>query len=107
MADTAKRLVQTGLTTNTETILYTVPGSTTTILRNIRIGNSTATDTAIKASIGGDAFGTRIIPSGFIIPGSSVYDWSGFLVLATAETLRATASIANALTVTVSGVEVA
>lgn len=105
MTDTAKRLGGPALVANSEGTLYTVPGVTTAILRNIHIVNTTATAATIKMSIGADAAGTRILGD-LSIPANSVYDWSCFLVMAAAETLRATGGTNNALTATVSGVEV-
>ena len=105
MADTAKRLYGPAQPGTSSTTLYTVPASTTAILRNIRISNTTATAATITMSIGADAAATRLM-SGVSIAANSVYDWSGFIVLATTETLRALQGTSAALTVTVSGVEV-
>ena len=69
-----------------ETTLYTVPGATTAVIRNIRIVNSTSGSVTVKASIGADAIGTRVIASGFTIPANGDWDWSGFLFLAAADT---------------------
>jgi hypothetical protein len=104
MADTAKRLAgPTSLTASSATI-YTVPGSTTAILRNIRVANTTGVVARLTVSIGADAAGTRIWSS-VAIPANDALDWSGFMVLAAAETLRAYSDTASALTITVSGVE--
>lgn len=105
MADTAKRLGGPDDIPNSEVTLYTVPGATTAIIRNIHIANTTGTAATIKMSIGADAAGTRILGD-LSIPANGTYDWSGFMVLAAAETLRATGGTNNALTATVSGVEV-
>lgn len=105
MADTAKRHAGPLLLTTAEQTLYTVPASTTAIVRGIRIANTSAAAVTVKLSIGADAAGTRLM-SDVPIPANSVYDWSGFLVLATANTLRGQAGTTNVLTITVSGVEV-
>ena len=105
MADTAKRLGGPEAIGTSEETLYTVPGSTTAIIRNIHIANTTTSAAAIKMSIGADAAGTRILGD-LSVPANGTYDWSGFMVLAAGETLRATGGTNNALTVTVSGVEV-
>ena len=105
MTDTAKRLVGPTLLTASEATLYTVPASTTAILRGLRVANNDTTTVNLTMSIGADAAGTRLY-SAFGLTAKSVHDWSGFHVLAAAETLRGYASAANALTVTVSGVEV-
>ena len=85
--------------------LYTVPALTTAIIRNIHIANTTGSAATIKMSIGADAAGTRLLGD-VSIPAAGTYDYDGFMVLAAAETLRATGGTNNALTVTVSGVEV-
>lgn len=105
MTDTAKRIGPSSVA-NTETTLYTVPASTTTIIRSIRVANTTASAATLKMSIGADAAGTRLLPD-LSIPPNSVYLEDGFLaVMTAAETLRATGGTNNALTVTVNGVEV-
>ena len=105
MTDTAKRLAGPDDIPNSATTMYTVPGSTKAIIRNIHIANTTNTAATIKMSIGADAAGTRILGD-LSIPAFGTYDWSGFMVLEAGETLRATGGTNNALTVTVSGVEV-
>lgn len=106
MADTAKRLAgptQPGTSTGT---LYTVPASTTTILRNIHVANNTAAAVTFTLAIGTAATAANRLYDAVSIPANSTLDWSGFLVLAAAETLQALASAGTSLTVTVSGVEV-
>lgn len=105
MTDTAKRLGGPDDIPNSEVTLYTVPALTTGIVRHIGICNTTGSAATIKMSIGADAAATRIL-SDLSIAANSYFDWTGFLVLAAAETLRATGGTNNALTVTVSGVEV-
>jgi hypothetical protein len=105
MSDTAVRLAGPTLLTGTEATLYTVPADTTAILRHIRLANSTATAATVRLSIGAYAAGTALLGD-VSIPANGTYDWSGFAVLAAAETLRGSAGTTNALAVTVSGVEV-
>ena len=105
MTDTAKRLAGPVLLTGSEATLYTVPASTTAILRGLRVVNNDTATVNLTLSIGADAAGTRLY-SAFGLTAKSVHDWSGFMVLAAAETLRGFASATNVLTVTVSGVEV-
>ncbi len=104
MADTLKRLVGPAALANTSTTVYTVPALTTTVVRNIRVVNTTSGTVTFTMSIGVDAAGTRIYHAYSVSP-SDVYDWSGCIVLGAAETLRAYASAATSLTLTVSGVE--
>lgn len=105
MADAAKRLAGPTLLTASEQTLYTVPASTTTILRGIRVANNSTATVTLTLSIGADAAGTRLY-SGFDLLAKSIHDWSGFLVLTAAETLRGYAGTTNQLVITVSGVEV-
>lgn len=106
MADTAKRLYGPAQLTASAATLYTVPASTATILRYIRVANTTASDRTITLSVGADAAATRIF-AGQTVPANGALDWSGFIPLAAAEFLQGLASAATALTVTIAGVEVA
>jgi hypothetical protein len=103
MADTAARIIGPILLTNSSVTLYTVPGSTKAIVRNIIIANTSATAATARLSIGADAAGTRILPE-VSIPANSVYDWSGFLVLNAGDTIRGQSGTTNVLAITVSGV---
>ena len=103
MADLAARIVGPMLLTNASVTLYTVPASTQAILRNIVIANTSASSATARLSIGVDAAGTRIIPD-IPIPANSVYDWSGFLVMEAAETLRGESGTTNVLAISVSAV---
>ena len=106
MADTAKRLAGPDDIPNSSTDMYTVPGSTTAILRNIHIANTTNTAATIRLCIGTIGAGTALLYD-FSIPANGTYDWSGFLPMAAGEVLKAQGGTNNALTLTVSGVEVA
>ena len=107
MADTAKRLVgPVALTTTAATTLYTVPASTTAVLRSIHVNNESGATASFTMSIGADAAGKRLF-SALDIPTKSSFDWSGFIVMAAAEIIQSSASANTALTLTISGVEVA
>jgi hypothetical protein len=103
MADTGTRIGPTAIGA-TETTLVTVAASTTLHLLWYRIVNTAAAAVTIDMSIGADAAGTRLLDD-FSIPVDGFHDWTGFLVLATGETLRATAS-ATGCTFCGSGVNV-
>jgi hypothetical protein len=103
LADTAKRLAGPTALGTTATTVYTVPGSTVTILRGIHVANTTAGALGFTASIGSDAAGTRLW-SAQSVPANGSLDWSGFQVMSTADVLQAYGS-ATGLTLTVSGVE--
>ena len=106
MADTAKRLYGPAQPTTTAATVYTVPASTTAIIRNIRVSNTTGSAATITMSIGANAAAAQIM-SAVSVPANSVYDWSGFLVLSATEIIQALQGTSSALTVTISGVEVA
>lgn len=105
MADTAKRLDHRSPTAATNTTAYTVPASTTAIVRNIHINNSNASTNTIYVAINGttETATNRILD--FTLPTQSSYDWNGFLVLNATDTIQIQASLATAV-FTISGVEV-
>lgn len=102
MPDVLKRLVGPAFLANTSTLLYTVPASTTTVLRYLRVVNETGAAAHFTIAIGTDGAGKRIWYQETVL---DYYDWSGNVVLAAAETLYAYASAATTLTITISGVE--
>src|SRR3954471_18728036 len=106
MADTARRLSGPALLTAAAATQYTVPASTTAILRSIHVSNETGTAATLTMSIGTDAAGKRLFTA-FTVAANDTLDWSGFIVLAAGEVLQAFSGTASALTLTVSGVEVA
>jgi hypothetical protein len=106
MADVAKRLSgPTALTTGAVT-QYTVPGATTAILRSIHVANESGALADFTLSIGTDGAGKRLFKNQDV-PTKGSFDWSGFIVLAAGEVVQALASAGTALTLTISGVEVA
>lgn len=106
MADTAKRLSGPTALTTLAVTQYTVPASTTTILRSVHVSNEATVSATFTLSIGTDGAGKRLWRNQEVPAGAS-FDWSGFIVLAAAEVIQALASAATSLTLTISGVEVA
>jgi len=106
VADTAKRLAGPSALTTSAATYYTVPASTTAILRSVHVNNESASTATFTLSIGTDGAGKRLW-SAVDIPTKSSFDWSGFIVLTAAEVIQALASAGTALTLTISGVEVA
>jgi hypothetical protein len=107
MTDTAKRLAGPVAITGSNVAIYTVPGSTTAIIRNIHIANVTTADATVSVGVNGTAAtAANCFLKGFTIPAGGEYDWPGSLVLAAAETLNVLSGTASALTIIVSGVEV-
>lgn len=104
--DTAKRLAGPAALSATAATIYTVPGSTTAILRSIHVANTTGTVARFTLSIGTDAAGKRLW-SNVAIPAYDALDWSGFQVMAATEIVQAFSDTASALTITISGVETA
>lgn len=87
--------------------LYTVPGATTLIVRNIHIANTTGAAATITLAINGTSdTAANCFLEGLSIPADGVYNWNGFLVLEAAETIQGKQGTASALTVVISGVNV-
>jgi len=109
MPNTPKKLYV-GQPATTITTLYTVPASTTTIAKNIILANTTATDATIDVhfvpNAGAAGATNKIIPT-YTVPtnDSIVVDMAG--VLETGDTIQALQATASAITVYISGVEVA
>lgn len=105
MADAAKRLVGPSQLAASAATVYTVPASTTALLRNLHVCNTGSSPATLTVSIGADAAGTRLWNAVTVQPGGWL-DWTGFMVMTATEVLQAYASAASTLTLTVSGVEV-
>lgn len=105
MTDTPKRLYGPAQLTASAATLYTVPAATVTILRYIRVTNTTGTDRSLTLSIGTDAAATRLFP-GTTVPALSVIEVSLFIPMTATEIIQGLASAATALTAIISGVEV-
>lgn len=105
MADVAKLLYE-GQPGTTDTLLYTAP-ATATIVRGIHAANTTAAAATLTLGVNAGAAlaaANQFIPA-LTIPPNSTYDWSGFLVVSAAGTIRALQGTAAAVTVVISGVE--
>ena len=92
---------------NSETTLYTVPGATSALLKEINIANVTGSPVTFQLSVvpSGDTAGAdnRIIPSTSIPANSKVY-YAFVTAMETGDFLSAIAGTASALTVEISGV---
>ncbi len=102
MPDTAQRLGP-QLLTSSSALLYTAPSSA--VLRTIQVANNSGISRALTISIGVDGSGTRLVSS-LTIPANGTYTWTGFLPLATSETIRANADANSALVMTAGLVEI-
>lgn len=107
MADTQARVVGPAFLANAAATLYTVPASTSAILRNIHVANETTVAATFTLSIAltatADAAGKRLY-SAYSVGANSVMDWSGFIVLNTTDLLIGFASAASTMTITVDAV---
>jgi len=109
MANTFKRLGSSRPTDTSNTTVYTTPTSTTTIIKSIRICNTT--DTSVTARIflvpsGGTADETTAIYWEFDIPPYSTLSDDGSHVLEAAGTFQVRTATASALNFTISGLEI-
>lgn len=64
MATTSKALFRGAATTTVGTVLYTVPASTTTIVTNIVVSNTSATSQTFTIALGGSSFAPTITVGG-------------------------------------------
>lgn len=104
MPDVLKRLVGPTALSNSATTVYTVPASTTAVLRHLRVVNETVGAATFTASIGADAAGKRVFYTQSVAAGGA-FEWTGNIVMAATEVFQAYASAAATLTLTVSGIE--
>lgn len=109
MAYTPKKLY-TGQPNTTATTVYTAPASTTTIVKNIVICNTSASDATITVhfvpSAGSASASNRIISSLSVTANNTVIiECSG--VLATGDFISAQQGTSSAITLHITGVEVA
>ena len=100
MANTAKALFRGAATTNTATVLYTVPSSTTTIVTDIVVANTSNSSGTFTLSLDG-----TIIANGVTIGAQDSTIISLKQVLATTKTIAGGAS-ATTINFSISGVEI-
>lgn len=107
MADVAKRIVGPLYMATTNSVVYTVPTATTTIVRNIHVmNNSTSATLTFNLAINGtSATASNCLYFQHLVPSQGAFDWSGFLVLAAGDVLQGLCSGASGLTLAVSAVE--
>lgn len=86
--------------------LYTVPGATDTIVKQIVMANTTGSAATVAIGINGVAAADQIVPD-VLIAANSVETLDCAIPLAAGETLEAQQGTASAVTVTVSGYEIA
>jgi hypothetical protein len=101
MANSAKALFRGAATTNTSTTLYTVPSSTTTIVTNIIVTNTAATDGTFTLSLDDVALASAVV-----VPAKGIFTLDLKQVLATTETIKGGAN-ATSISFHISGMEIA
>jgi hypothetical protein len=101
MAVTSKVLFRGAATTNTATTLYTVPSSTTTIITNILVVNTTSTPGTFTLSLDGVSLATAVS-----VPASDSVVIDLKQVLGTTKIIQGGAS-ATTVNFHISGVEIA
>lgn len=105
MTDAPKRLYGPAQLTASAATLYTVPAVTTTILRYIRVVNTTATDRTFTLSIGANAAATQLFAA-VNVPANGYHESALMIPLQAAEIIQGLASAATALTIILAGIEV-
>lgn len=106
----AKQLYQGQLTGTSETTAYTVGASTSAVILQIVVCNTTTSAAVFSMSIvptGGSAGDTNRIFKSIIIPASDVRIYDVYLQLDAGDFLSAIQTTSGALTFTVNGCEVA
>ncbi len=94
-----------GQPTNSATTLYTVPGSTTTIVRHIRAVNDDSVSHTLDLYRNGSASANRLTETITIQAGSS-YEDDVYLPLATTDTIQGKADASSKVTLFIGGAEI-
>jgi hypothetical protein len=103
---TAKRLSQTALSTTLTTALYTVPASTSTIVKEIVLCNTDSVSRTVTLYAGnGTTVAQTILAAKSLVAGET-FILSLSTVLATADTISGGASVGSMVSCTISGVEI-
>ena len=104
MATTSKTLFRGAASTNTATLLYTVPSNTTTVVTNIAVVNTSTTQQTFTLSIGTNGSEVALHSATPIEPNTTTYiDCKQ--VLSTAQVIDGGAS-ATSVTFHIAGVEI-
>lgn len=109
MANTYKQLGQGRYNDTNANTVYTVPAATTTIIKNIHICNTTAVAATCRLFLGASgatADQTTAVFYDFPIPANSFVQDSGSHILSVGGTVKFAEGTANALTITVEGLEI-
>ena len=104
MAETYKKLAQGQMGTSSGT-LYTVPSSTTAIIKYISLTNNTGTARTAQLFHDGTAATNSILPAVSIVAGGWA-EFEGTIIMEAADTLAGDAEAATAISYTVYGLEI-
>ena len=104
--DTAKRLYGPTTLAAAAADTYTVPASTTAIIRSIILTNGDTAARTFTLSIGADAAGTRLYDAVSIAANTTLYVPT-FIVLTATQKIQAFADTANKVNLTLNGIETA
>jgi len=106
MTVTVKQLVApTALTNTLNTTLYTVPASTTAIVKEILLCNTDTASRDVTVYLNGNGVANTILDAVPVLPGETKFITLSTVLVAT-NTLRAGASTGSVVSISVSGVEV-
>lgn len=108
MAYTEKQLAQNAQASTSETTIYTVPASTTTIIKQIILANTTSSTANYSISLvasGGSASASNRIMETVALAANSVTVLDLSQVMATGGFISIKQGTSSAITITVSGVE--
>jgi hypothetical protein len=94
------------LSTSGTTSLYTAPASTTAIIKQLVVANTTASNATFNLSITGSVAASRALFQGLVIGANSTAVIDLSVVLQPTEGIFASTGTASALTLTISGVEI-
>jgi hypothetical protein len=100
MARTPTRISGPALVSNSAATKYTVPASTTALVRSIHVSNPTSSAVDFTLSIGTDAAGTRLY-DGYSIPADTAKTFWCYHAVATGEIIQAFAGTNNVITLTI------
>lgn len=104
MANTYKKLAQVQAP-NSVGAIYTVPASTQTIIKHIRVVNTSGGAVTIKLWHDGTTDSNTILPAVSIAAGEWA-EFDGTILMEASDTLQAEASAATSITLTIYGLEI-
>lgn len=109
MANYTPKKLYTGQPGTTATTLYTAPASTTTLIKNIILCNTTSSDANITISLvpsGGSAGTTNRIMSALTVKATDTVSMDLSGILATGDFISALQGTSSAITLHITGIEV-